>query len=91
MAKKRVPRKELLKTEDEFITFSARLLQNIIKYKMQVSCAVGGILLLVVIYTGMQYYSNQKENQSCRTKHLPTPASYGRNAIGHKYPAYAPR
>ncbi|MFC1798947.1 tol-pal system YbgF family protein [Thermodesulfobacteriota bacterium] len=64
MAKKRVPRKELLKTEDEFITFSSRLLQNIIRYKLQVLCAIGGVFLLVVIFSGVRYFSIQKENEA---------------------------
>lgn len=64
MAKKKIPRKELLKTEDEFITFSSRLLQAIIKYKIQVLYAIGGIFLLVVIISGVRYFSIQKENEA---------------------------
>lgn len=64
MAKKKIPRKELLKTEDEFITFSSRLLQIVIKYKTQVLYAIGGIFLLVVIFSGVRYFSIQKENEA---------------------------
>lgn len=64
MAKKKVPRKELLKTEDEFITFSARLLRNVIQYKLQILCAFGILCLIIVIFSGIRYFSIQSENKA---------------------------
>lgn len=64
MAKKRVTRKQLLKKTDEFISFSSRLLQFAIKYKVQISFALGAIALLVIVVSGVRYFSNKAENRA---------------------------
>ena len=64
MAKKKVSRKELLSTQDEFITFSTRLLQFVVAYKFQIAAAFGGLLALIVIFSGLRYFSNKAENRA---------------------------
>ena len=64
MAKKRKTRKQLLKEPDEFINFSSRLLQSAIKYKVQISFALGVIALLVIVVSGIYYFSNKAENRA---------------------------
>ena len=64
MAKKRITRKQLLKGSDEFISFSSRLLQSAIKYKVQISFALGAIALLVIVVSGIRYFSNKAENRA---------------------------
>ncbi len=64
MAKKKISRKELLKTEDEFITRSTRLLQFIIAHKLQISYAIGGLLALVILFSGYRYISVKGENKA---------------------------
>ena len=64
MAKKKISRKELLKTEDEFISFSARLLQFILINKRKLSFVCGGFILLVIIFSGIRYVSIQSEKKA---------------------------
>ncbi|MEA3429283.1 MAG: tetratricopeptide repeat protein [Thermodesulfobacteriota bacterium] len=64
MVKKRITRKQLLKKPDEFISFSSRLLQFMIKYKVQISFAVGVIALFVIVVSGILYFSNKAENRA---------------------------
>ena len=64
MVKKRITRKQLLKKPDEFISFSSRLLQFMIKYKVQISFALGAIALLVIVVSGVRYFSNKAENRA---------------------------
>lgn len=64
MAKKRVTRKQLLKGPDEFISFSSRLLESAIKYKVQISFALSIIVLLVIVVSGIRYFSNKAENRA---------------------------
>ena len=64
MAKKRITRKQLLKGPDEFISFSSKLLQFAIKYKVQISFALGAIALLVIVVSGIRYFSNRAENRA---------------------------
>lgn len=62
--RKRITRKQLLKGSDEFISFSSRLLQSAIKYKVQISFALGAIALLVIVVSGVRYFSNKAENRA---------------------------
>ena len=64
MANKRITRKQLLKKPDEFISLSSRLLQSAIKYKVQISFALGVIALLVIVVSGIRYFSNRAENRA---------------------------
>lgn len=63
MAVKRYSKKDL-KQPDEFITFSSRLLQQVIKQKNKIMAALGGIVVLVLIITVMNYLSQKAENKS---------------------------
>ena len=62
--KKKVTRKQLLKEPDEFLTFSARLFQFTLEHKYHLFGALGGIILLVLIVTGIRYYSQQRSNEA---------------------------
>ena len=64
MAKKRMTRKQLLKGPDEFISVTSRLLQFAMKYKVQLSFALGVIVLLVIVISGIRYFSNKAENRA---------------------------
>ena len=64
MAKKKMTRKELLKTQDEFLTTSARLLQFVIKHKVQISCVFGGVFVLIIIFSGIRYFSIKAEKKA---------------------------
>ena len=64
MAKKKIPRKALLSTQDEFITFSTRLLQFTVKYRLQIAGAFGGLLALIVIFSGLRYFSSKAEERA---------------------------
>ncbi|NQT10116.1 MAG: tetratricopeptide repeat protein [Desulfobacteraceae bacterium] len=64
MAKKRITRKQLIKGPDEFISFSSRLLESAIKYKVQISFALGVVALLIIVVSGIRYFSNKAENRA---------------------------
>jgi tetratricopeptide (TPR) repeat protein len=64
MAKKKVTRKELLSTQDEFITFSTRLLQFVVKYKLQIAGVFGAVLALIIVFSGLRYFSNKAEDKA---------------------------
>ncbi len=64
MPKKKISRKELLKTEDEFITFSTRALQFIMTHKVRIAYGVGGLLVLVILFSGFRYFSLKGENKA---------------------------
>ena len=55
--KKKISRKKLLKEPDEFLTFSARLFQYTLEHKYQLLAALGGIVAVVLIVTGIRFYS----------------------------------
>ena len=57
-------RKQLLKGPDEFISVTSRLLQFAMKYKVQLSFALGVIVLLVIVISGIRYFSNKAENRA---------------------------
>lgn len=63
MAKK-INRKKLLKEPDEFITFSARLLQFAVKHKNKIFTGLGGICFLLILLSGFLFFSNKAENKA---------------------------
>ena len=64
MAVKRYKGKKSLKKPDEFITFSARLLQAVILHRNKIYAALGGIVVLVLIVSAVNYFSQKAESQS---------------------------
>jgi len=64
MAKKKIPRKQLLKQTDEFLTFSARLFQFVIQHKIQILCAFGLVFALILVFSGTRYYSIKSQNKA---------------------------
>lgn len=64
MASKRYKRRKSLKEPDEFITFSSRLLDQVIKQKNKIMAALGGIVALVLIISAVNYFSQKAEDQS---------------------------
>ncbi|MBU0545435.1 MAG: hypothetical protein KKH97_08865, partial [Proteobacteria bacterium] len=64
MAKKKVTRKELLNAPDEFITFSGKLLKIMATYKVQLLYAVGLLILIGIIFSGISYFSYRSEGQA---------------------------
>ena len=65
MAKKRKKtRKELLKEPDEFLTISSKLINLAIEYKTQLTYALGILLVLVVIISGVRFFSIRAENNA---------------------------
>jgi tetratricopeptide (TPR) repeat protein len=56
--KKKVTRKQLLKEPDEFLTFSTKLFNFVLKYKLQVLGALGGVILIVLAISGFSYYTH---------------------------------
>ncbi len=64
MAKKKISRKELLKKEDEFLTFSARVLKFVLEHKVQIASIAGLFIGLGLLVSTIQYFSNKSENKS---------------------------
>ena len=65
MAKrKKVTRKQLLKEPDEFLTFSAKLFNFVVKYKVQALGALGGLILIVLAISGFSYYSHKQASEA---------------------------
>ena len=65
MAKKRKKtRKELLKEPDEFLTISSKLINLAIKYKTHLTYALGIILALALIFSGIRFFSIRSENKA---------------------------
>jgi len=65
MAKKRKKtRKELLKEPDEFLTVSGKLIGFAAEYKTQMIYGLGIILALVIIVSGMRFFSVRSENKA---------------------------
>jgi tetratricopeptide (TPR) repeat protein len=65
MAKKqKKTRKELLKEPDEFLTFSAKMVKFATEHKTQLSYALGVILCLAIIISGIRFYSIRAENKA---------------------------
>lgn len=66
MAQKRISRsrKRDLDAPDEFITFWTKLLRFATENKVKLSCALGFIVLLMVVIAVMAFLSNKAENES---------------------------
>ena len=65
MAKKpKKTRKELLKEPDEFITISGKLIGFFVDHKNQITYALGGIVLLALIFSGYRFFSIRSENKA---------------------------
>ncbi|MBU4288320.1 MAG: tetratricopeptide repeat protein [Proteobacteria bacterium] len=65
MAKKRVSRsrKRQLEEPDKFISFSARFLEFITKYKFPLLSAMGAIFAVIIVISLVYYYSDRAENK----------------------------
>jgi tetratricopeptide (TPR) repeat protein len=63
MAVKRYNKKDL-KQPDEFITFSSRLLTQVLEQKNKIMAALGCIVALVLVLTAVNYFSQKAEDQS---------------------------
>jgi len=64
MAKDKISRKELLNQNDEFLTFSRKLLNTCIQYRYQVLGGLGVVLALVILILGVRYFSKRAEVQA---------------------------
>ena len=65
MAKKRKKtRKELLKEPDEFMTLTGKLIGFAVEYKTQLTYGLGIILALVIIISGVRFFSIRAENKA---------------------------
>lgn len=64
MPKKKIPRKELLKTEDEFITFGTRVLQFILTHKIRIAFVLGGLFIMAIAFSGFRYVAVKGENRA---------------------------
>ncbi len=65
MAKKRKKtRKELLKEPDEFMTLSGKLIKFAVEHKKQLTYGLGIILALLVIISGVRFFSIRAENKA---------------------------
>jgi len=63
MAKK-ITRKELLKEPDEFLTFSAKAIHFATENKDKIMLWVGGVVVLILIISGMTYKASRDERAS---------------------------
>jgi tetratricopeptide (TPR) repeat protein len=59
--KKKKTRKELLKTPDEFLTFSGKVLGLISKYQKQISYALCAVIAIVFIIMGYRFFAQRAE------------------------------
>ena len=65
MAKKqKKTRKELLKEPDEFLTFSAKMLNFIMENKKQIGYGAGVVVAVILIISGFRFFSNRAENSA---------------------------
>jgi tetratricopeptide (TPR) repeat protein len=65
MAKpKKVSRKALLNEPDEFLTVSARLLQLALQYKYHLIGALGAVIALVLVVSGIAYISQKRAGEA---------------------------
>ncbi len=64
MAKAKQSRKELLSTNDEFITLTGRLLKAAGEHKKQLQIAGYGILAVILIYIGGYFYFGHMNDQA---------------------------
>lgn len=64
MAKKKISRQELLKNEDEFISFSNRAYQYLSAHARQFQYAAISILVIAVIIAGVSFYVRHINNKA---------------------------
>jgi tetratricopeptide (TPR) repeat protein len=64
MASYRNKGKKGLKQPDEFITFSSRLLQQVVLYKARILAGLGILVAVVLIASGIGYLSRRADNKS---------------------------
>ena len=66
MAKKakKVTRKQLLNEPDEFLTISSRLFQYALEHKYQLLGALGGLIALVLVISGVRYSLLRKADEA---------------------------
>lgn len=64
MAVKRNKGSKNLKQPDEFITFSSKLLDQVIKHRNKLIAALSGIVVLVLIISAVNYFSQKAEDKS---------------------------
>jgi len=57
-------RKQLLKEPDQFISFSSKMMNYIIEHKIGISFAAGLVFTLIIIVSGVKYFSSKEENKS---------------------------
>ncbi len=62
--KKRISRKKLLKGPDEFVTFWARAIQLATDHQRQISYALGGLLVVVLVFAAFRYFSGLSEHRA---------------------------
>jgi len=64
MAAKKITRKQLLKEPDEFITFSARLIQFAVKFKFQILVGIALCCAGLIFVSGFVYFSKKSEEKA---------------------------
>ena len=64
MAKKKITRKQLLKEPDEFLTFSGKLFRFATTHKNKLAVAVGVLITLGIIFSGVGYFTNKAEKKA---------------------------
>ncbi len=64
MLKKKITRKELLKEPDEFLTFSARMLQWILQNKDRIFWGAAALIFVAAAGSGWMYYRNIREKKA---------------------------
>ena len=62
--KKKITRKQLLKEPDEFLTFSAKLVQFITQYRYPLLIAVGAIILGTLAVSAIRLYHHKMERSA---------------------------
>jgi tetratricopeptide (TPR) repeat protein len=62
--KKRVTRKQLLREPDEFLTFSAKMIQFATENQKQISYALIGLLVVVLAFAAIRYFSNLSDRRA---------------------------
>ena len=62
--KKKISRKELLSQQDEFLTYSAKLLQSAARHKNRLAVALGVVLAVGIAVSGFQFFSARNEKKA---------------------------
>ncbi len=57
-------RKELLEEPDPFLVFVGNMLEFVKKYQKQIMAAVGVVVAVAIVITGVIYYKNQSEDRA---------------------------